>query len=72
MKRTVYVVVRADWYYNDEENVLGDEQLLKAFAKREMAQVYLERCHVDEQSRQNNCPDYSSIQFEIIEMQVKG
>jgi hypothetical protein len=43
LARTVYVVVRNDWSYNDEYYTGGNEPL-KAFTDREQAEAYLARC----------------------------
>ena len=41
--RKAYVIVRSWWNYNDEWTE-GDDETLKAFADRAVAEAYLERC----------------------------
>jgi hypothetical protein len=40
-----FVIVRSWWNYNDEWTE-GDDETLKAFADRAVAEAYLERCRV--------------------------
>ena len=41
--RKAYVIVRCWWNYNDEWTE-GNDETLKAFADRAVAEAYLERC----------------------------
>jgi hypothetical protein len=72
--RTVYVVLRTSWWYDDEFNH-GSDQPLKAFDRREQAEVYVGLCEQAERMLQSDWEYYqgsSSDSFVIVETEVEG
>jgi hypothetical protein len=66
--RKAYVIVRSWWNYNDEWNE-GDDETIKAFADRAVAEAYLERCRVRARSERYEYVQ-GGIAYQIVEMDM--
>jgi hypothetical protein len=66
--RKAYVIVRSWWNYNDEWTE-GDDETLKAFADRAVAEAYLERCRLRARSERHEYVQ-GGVGYRLVEVEM--
>jgi hypothetical protein len=72
-RRSVWVVVRGSWYYNDEFDV-GGESSIMAFTSRAKAEAYVrawEEYHTTPQGRYELACGQGTASYQIVEMDLQ-